>query len=279
MVDYDGDIPLVLHGHVTRTKSHCPVYLILLCKITRDFFLTLSTSISQQPPPMSVVQATLTDPNLPPEVRQKALNRANADPGIPQSTGTTKCFWLNEPSSIATKKSSSLPEDVDVVIIGSGICGTSVAKELLESNCQGDESRPAAHTSKPTVMMLEARDLCSGATGRNGGHILETGEDFVDLEAEFGTEAARSIMRLRLSHLAVIMAVVSSLGTAAQCQAREVEFVLACFGEEKWRDTVRRIRRLKEALPEETKSWKLIERSDAKVKSPFRCLKGKDLGG
>ena len=48
MVDYDGDIPLVLYGHVTRTKSHCPVYLTLLCKITRDFFSTLSTSPSSR---------------------------------------------------------------------------------------------------------------------------------------------------------------------------------------------------------------------------------------
>jgi hypothetical protein len=121
-------------------------------------------------------------------------------------------------------------------------------------------------------MMMEARDVCSGATGRNGGHILETGEDFVDLEEEFGVEAARTIMRFRLSHLAEIMAVVDSLGIAAQCQAREVEFVLACFGEEKWRDTVKRIRRLKEALPEETGAWKLIEKPDAKVSSLIRRL-------
>lgn len=103
-------------------------------------------------------------------------------------------------------------------------------------------------------MMLEARDICSGATGRNGGHVLETGEDFVDLEAEYGLEAARSIMRFRLSHLAEIMAVADLLGVTARCQAREVEFVLACFGDERWRETVERIGRLKEALPVETEA-------------------------
>jgi hypothetical protein len=219
---------------------------------------------------MSVVQATLTDPNLPLVVRQEALNRVNADPGIPQSSGTTKSFWLNQPSSIATRQSPSLPEDVDIVIVGSGISGTSVAKAILEIN--SDQPSSAASVSKPTVMMMEARDLCSGATGRNGGHFLETGEDFVDLEEEFGVEAARSIMRLRLSHLAEIMAVVESLGIVAQCQAREVEFVLACFGEEKWRDTVKRISRLKDALPEETGAWKLIEKPNAKVRSLIRRL-------
>ena len=75
---------------------------------------------------------TLTDPNLPLEVRQETLNRANADPVIPQSSGATKPFWLNQRSSDATTKSSSPPEDVDIVIIGSGISGASVAKAVLE---------------------------------------------------------------------------------------------------------------------------------------------------
>jgi hypothetical protein len=204
------------------------------------------------------------------EVRQEALNRANADPGIPHSSGTTKSFWLNQPSSSATKQSSSLPEDVDIIIIGSGISGTSVAKAILETN--GDQLNSVASGSEFTVMMVEARDLCSGATGRNGGHILETGEDFVDLEAEYGLEAARSIMKFRLSHLAEIMAVADSLGIAAQCQAREVEFVLTCFDDERWRDTVMRIHRLKEELPVETRTWKLIERSNAKVRLPITHL-------
>ncbi|KAG7853766.1 hypothetical protein KL919_005405 [Ogataea angusta] len=44
------------------------------------------------------------------------------------------------------------------VIIGSGFSGASVAFNLLE---QTDEK----------VLLLEARDVCSGATGRNGGHM------------------------------------------------------------------------------------------------------------
>jgi hypothetical protein len=219
---------------------------------------------------MSVVQAILTDPNLPLEVRQEALNRANADPGIPHSSGATKSFWLNQRSLDATSKSSSLPEDVDIVIIGSGISGASVAKAVLEIN--DDQTGSAVNTSKPTVMMIDARDLCSGATGRNGGHILETGEDFVDLESEYGLEAARSIMRFRLSHLAEIMAMANSFGITTQCQARKVEFVLACFDHERWRETVKRIRRLKEALPEETRAWNLIGKSNAKVRTPTRRL-------
>lgn len=209
---------------------------------------------------MSVVQSTFTNPKLPLQLRQEALNRANADPGIPQSNSTTKPFWLNQRSPNASKQSSSMIENVDIVIVGSGISAISAAKAILETKDFHQIS--AAHASKTSVMMLEARELCSGATGRNGGHILETGEDFIDLEADHGLEAAKAIMKFRLSHLAEIMSVANSLGIAKQCQAREVEFVLACFSDERWRDTVKRISRLKEALPEITGAWNLIEKSD-----------------
>ena len=46
----------------------------------------------------------------------------------------------------------------DIAIIGSGISGAVAAYEL---------QRTAPHLS---VVMLEAREACSGATGRNGGH-------------------------------------------------------------------------------------------------------------
>lgn len=48
--------------------------------------------------------------------------------------------------------------DVDVVVVGSGITGAGVAWGLLK----GDGGK------KKRVVMLEARSVCSGATGRNG---------------------------------------------------------------------------------------------------------------
>jgi glycine/D-amino acid oxidase-like deaminating enzyme len=49
------------------------------------------------------------------------------------------------------------PQDVDIVIIGSGLTGALIAYNLL--------SRPGP---KPSILMLEARTAASGATGRNG---------------------------------------------------------------------------------------------------------------
>ena len=53
--------------------------------------------------------------------------------------------------------SETFPDDVDIVIIGSGLTGALIAYNLL--------SRPGP---KPAILMLEARAAVSGATGRNG---------------------------------------------------------------------------------------------------------------
>ncbi len=55
--------------------------------------------------------------------------------------------------------SSPIPATADAVIIGSGMAGAVTAYELL-STPNGPKN----------VVMLEAREACSGATGRNAGH-------------------------------------------------------------------------------------------------------------
>lgn len=46
------------------------------------------------------------------------------------------------------------------------------------------------------VVMLEARDTCSGPTARNGGHIIPLRHhDYLDLKKKPGTEAAKQIIR------------------------------------------------------------------------------------
>ena len=76
---------------------------------------------------------------------------------MPPVDNPTKSYW-QIPHSLASYR-SPFPEEVDVVIIGSGITGVSVARTLYE------------HDPSLKVAILEARQLCSGATGRNGGHI------------------------------------------------------------------------------------------------------------
>lgn len=75
----------------------------------------------------------------------------------PQSSSS---FWHSQPSALLTGHHStrSLPETADVVVIGSGMTGASIAHHLLARGEHGQ--------SKPSVVMLEAREACWGATGR-----------------------------------------------------------------------------------------------------------------
>lgn len=210
---------------------------------------------------MALVQAKLSDPGVPAHQRQRALDRALSDPGVPSAQGTTEPFWLNDcDPSLATKQSLSLPQSADIVIIGSGITGISVAHSILEDSSAWTERSDVL--SRPRVLLLEARDFCSGATGRNGGHILETADEFEDLEVTYGPEAAVKITRFRLSQRAALLEVASELGISDDCQARNVEFVGAYFDEGAWQDATVRVQRLKSALPKETEAWKMIDRKE-----------------
>jgi hypothetical protein len=75
----------------------------------------------------------------------------------PPRPNPTVSYWQETPDVIADLRSTpNLPETADVVVIGSGISGACIAYNLLCGN------------AGLQVVMLEARQACSGATGRNG---------------------------------------------------------------------------------------------------------------
>lgn len=86
---------------------------------------------------------------------------------------STDSFWHSEPAPllIGHRSTRQLPNTADVVIIGSGMTGTSAAYHLFRSTSESAPSQAQSqkHPS-PSVVMLEAREACWGATGRNGGH-------------------------------------------------------------------------------------------------------------
>ncbi|PTU19730.1 hypothetical protein P175DRAFT_0510936 [Aspergillus ochraceoroseus IBT 24754] len=71
-------------------------------------------------------------------------------------------FWLRNPDELHEHRSTQeLPEQSDIVIIRAGYTGVSIAYHLIKE-------RVATISS---ITILEARGACSGATGRNGGHL------------------------------------------------------------------------------------------------------------
>lgn len=75
-------------------------------------------------------------------------------------------YWMpGKPGALTDFNSSSaLPSEADVVIIGSGFSGASTAYHLL---CE-------LKNPPKRVVMVESRQACSGASGRNGGHLQPT---------------------------------------------------------------------------------------------------------
>lgn len=74
------------------------------------------------------------------------------------SPNSTASFWHSEPSEflLGHRTTYDLPSIADIVIVGSGITGSSIARFLAE-----DE-----RANGKTIVMLEAREACWGATGR-----------------------------------------------------------------------------------------------------------------
>ena len=71
----------------------------------------------------------------------------------------TQPYWRSERHWVDDYRSTpGLAEECDVAIIGSGMSGVATAYHMCK----------LAGVEKPRIVILEARQACSGATGRNG---------------------------------------------------------------------------------------------------------------
>ncbi|KAF2199067.1 FAD dependent oxidoreductase-like protein [Delitschia confertaspora ATCC 74209] len=103
----------------------------------------------------------------------------------------TPSYWHIPKSPLSNHLHADLlPPTADFVIIGSGITGTLLAYNLL--NALPDSN----------IVMLEAREVCSGATGRNGGHTKAASyREYLAHKEVLGKEEALRIARLEYQNI------------------------------------------------------------------------------
>lgn len=166
----------------------------------------------------------------------KVVDRARAAPGYPPAKPTLS-QWQDDPpfpELVDTQSLGGPPPTADIVIIGSGISGVAVARTALRELRRKGELGSSAG-GRPRVVVLEARQLCSGATGRNGGHIKASPhEAFHGLVHKQGMDRGRAarLCAFQLSHVDVLTGLAKAEGIETVSECRRVETVDFAVDEE-----------------------------------------------
>ncbi|KAI0197836.1 FAD dependent oxidoreductase [Astrocystis sublimbata] len=180
----------------------------------------------------------------------------------------TKSYWQLDSDEIANLRSTeSLPDEVDTVIIGSGITGASVAFGLL-----GNETSNGVHN----IVMLEAREACSGATGRNGGHTKAASYlSFLHHQKEYGTDMAVKIARLELANIRAVHAFAKE--HSIDCDSNPCSTTDVIYDPKQWEAAHEAVKAMQDAMPGDDASLYTFHSAE-EVRDRFYCGKGGDEG-
>ncbi|KAI5918193.1 FAD dependent oxidoreductase [Camillea tinctor] len=170
----------------------------------------------------------------------------------------TQSYWQLEPDEIANLRSTeTLPATAETVIIGSGITGAAVAFNLL------------SHGAKD-IVMLEARQACSGATGRNGGHTKAASyRSFQQHAADHGVATASQIARLELANIRAVHAFAREHSIA--CDSTPCETVDVIYDPPQWDAAQRAVAAMREAMPGDDASAYTLLHGAGEVAEKYFC--------
>ncbi|CAF3350903.1 unnamed protein product [Rotaria sp. Silwood2] len=113
-----------------------------------------------------------------------------------------RSYWMSNPDKLANCRSTDdLPQHSDIVIIGSGYSGSACAYYLYKYG---------QSLKKPLMItMVEARETCSGATGRNGGHLKpDVYYSYKRYSEKYGRQMAETLMEFEAKHIQAMSALV-----------------------------------------------------------------------
>ena len=182
--------------------------------------------------------------------------RASIPPGIPRPNPTIS-QWQDPPDSFSAYRTTlELPTAASVVIIGSGITGTTLAHTLL--------SQP----SPSSVVMIEARTACSGATGRNGGHTkCASYRAFLDNLRTHGEVEAAKIARFEYGCMKAVHAFAREHNI--QCDSWEGDTVDIIYEHGQWQRAKEAINEMRRVLGSDDPAARYIFWNTEQTESKF----------
>ncbi|ROT42528.1 FAD dependent oxidoreductase [Sodiomyces alkalinus F11] len=203
-----------------------------------------------------------------------------------------RSLWQTPPADIAEFQSPELPAATDIVIVGSGITGAAAAWNLLSRVEPADQEshnaglvnhatpqRVADQTHEPSrVVMLEAREACSGATGRNGGHTKAASyrSFLAHADALGSTEAACQIARMELANIRAVHSFARDHGI--DCESRSCGTVDAIYDPDQWAHAHKAAEAMTKAMPGEDAS-RYAFHTPEELRERFHLGEGEVCGG
>lgn len=131
---------------------------LILYMYTYDKHIPLLTHNCQTFNSSQTSQHTSTSKKTP---KNKHTNLMATTPCLPVPNATIP-FWRTDLDPLDSHRSTEeLPSHCDILVIGAGYAGASTVHHILKQQ-----------TSPLKILLLEAREACSGASGRNGMYLL-----------------------------------------------------------------------------------------------------------
>ncbi|KAF4442961.1 putative oxidoreductase ordL [Fusarium austroafricanum] len=186
---------------------------------------------------------------------QDAVKLITIPPGLPSANPTVPTWQTPPHPTVSNAQSNVLSPETDVVIIGSGITGIGAAHCFL--------NHPKGAGLK--VTMLEARTAVSGATGRNGGHLVSDSDSlFPALVKTIGAERAIETVRFSEANIRRLKELIAQLDSADReaVEFREVVSATSFTDQSSFDAAVEDVRQLLKAIPDSEITFKIFRKEE-----------------
>ncbi|KAK3177298.1 hypothetical protein K4F52_009908 [Lecanicillium sp. MT-2017a] len=175
----------------------------------------------------------------------------------------TKPFWHQDGHRLSDHRSTEeIPTSQDVLVIGAGFTGASCAYYLSHA--------PEAPAS---LTVLEAREACSGATGRNGGHMRpESLATFAKFADKINMKTVDEIAQFEIANLIAVQELVQELNI--DCDFEQIQSANAYLDENLAEAAKAQQRQLADAGFDVVKRFKYHDETTAPAVTGVRDAKG-----